>query len=248
MKILGVIPARYRSTRFPGKPLADIHGRPMVARVYDQAILVDAFAQVLVATDDTRIESACKELGIPTLLTRADHNTGTDRLAEVAQRVPADLYVNIQGDEPMLEPSTIIAAIEPFLGAEVPEFDVTNLMTPIRRMSDLMDSTVPKVVVNDQGDAIYLSRLPIPYPKDDHDITYYKQVCVYGFRPHALAHFAELPQGPSERAEGIELLRFIEHGIKVRMILVEQDTVAVDTPSDLEMVRKLLVDQSRQKV
>ena len=248
MKIIGVIPARYRSTRFPGKPLADIHGRPMVARVYDQAVQVDAFAQVLVATDDTRIESVCRKLCIPTMMTRTDHKTGTDRLAEVAQRVSADLHVNIQGDEPMLEPSTIFAAIEPFLGTASHEFEATNLMTPVRRLSDLMDSTVPKVVVNDQSDAIYLSRLPIPYPKDNHDITYYKQVCVYGFRPQALARFAELPQGPSERAEGIELLRFIEHGIRVRMIVVEKDTVAVDTPSDLEMVRQLLADRLGQKV
>ena len=240
MNIVGVIPARYRSSRFPGKPLADIHGRPMVARVYDRAVQVDAFNEVLVATDDRRIEAVCKELGIPIIMTRDDHKTGTDRLSEVAQRVSADLYVNIQGDEPMIAPGTILSAIAPFLPDEESGFEVTNLMTPIRRLSDLTDNTVPKVVVNDEGDAVYLSRLPIPYPKDNHDITYYKQVCVYGFRPRALASFAELPQGPSERAEGIELLRFIEHGITVRMVEVPQDTVAVDTPVDLERVRKLL--------
>lgn len=247
MRIVGVIPARYGSSRFPGKALADIHGRPMVARVYDQAIRVEGFDRVLVATDDVRIKSACDEFGIPTMMTRPEHRTGTDRLAEVAKRVGADLYVNIQGDEPMVEPDVIAAAIWPFLESGPAPFDVTNLMTQIRRMSDLMNSTVPKVVVNGQGDAVYLSRLPVPYPKDYLNVTYYKQVCVYAFRPDALARFAELPQGPAERAEGIELLRFIEHGIKVRMVEVAKDTVAVDTPTDLEVVRQLVAAALGQK-
>ena len=239
MKIVGVIPARYKSSRFPGKPLADIHGRPMVARVYDRARSVADFDQVLVATDDTQIESACAALGIPTVITSDRHPTGTDRLAEVATRVPADLYVNIQGDEPMVRPSSISAAIAPFLESRALDYEVTNLMTPIRRSPDIIDSTVPKVVVNDEGYAVYLSRSPIPYPKDNHQYVYQRQVCVYGFTPSALAAFARLKPGPSERAEGIELLRFIEHGIPVKFIEVDDDSVAVDTPSDLDTVRRM---------
>jgi len=240
MRILGVIPARYRSSRFPGKPLVDIDGRPMIARVYDRAVQAPELDRVVVATDDARIEAACSALDIPVIMTRDDHRTGTDRVAEVAEREAADLYVNIQGDEPLIDPNSISAATAPFLEDEARAFEVTNLMTPVRRMSDLSDNTVPKVVVNGRGDAVYLSRLPIPYPKDNRDYDYYKQVCVYTFTPEALRRFTELSSGPSERAEGIEVLRFIEHGITVRMVMVEDDTVAVDTPGDVELVLQRL--------
>lgn len=243
MKIVGIIPARYKSSRFPGKPLADIHGKPMVARVHERAKSVTEFQEVYVATDDEQIEAACSDLGIATVMTRPDHPTGTDRLAEVATRVPADLYVNIQGDEPMVRPSSIVAAIAPFLESKKLDYEVTNLMTPIVRSPDIIDSTVPKVVVNDDGYAVYLSRSPIPYPKDNHGYVYRRQVCVYGFTPSALAAFATLKPGPSERAEGIELLRFIEHGIPVKFIEVDDDSVAVDTPSDLETVRRMWTEQ-----
>ena len=240
MDIIGVIPARAKSSRFPGKPLADIWGRPMVARVYDQVAKVSAFREVVIATEDEAIKDKCSELEIPCVMTRDDHKTGTDRVAEVAKMIDADIYVNIQGDEPLLEPDTIELAAQPFMEG-VSNFEVTNLMTPIQKMSDLMDSTVPKVVVNDNSDAVFLSRLPIPYPKGGQDqMIYYKQVCVYGFTPSALEQFSRLSQGPSESAEGIELLRFIEHDIKVRMLITDQDTVAVDTPNDLETVRELL--------
>jgi 3-deoxy-manno-octulosonate cytidylyltransferase (CMP-KDO synthetase) len=172
-------------------------------------------------------------------MTEPHHATGTDRIAEVATRVPADLYVNIQGDEPMVRPASISAAIVPFLESRALDYEVTNLMAPIRRAPDIIDSTVPKVVVNDDGYAVYLSRSPIPYPKDSHGYSYYRQVCVYGFTPAALAAFAKLKPGPSERAEGIELLRFIEHGIRVKFFEVDDDSVAVDTPSDLETVRRM---------
>jgi 3-deoxy-manno-octulosonate cytidylyltransferase (CMP-KDO synthetase) len=221
----------------------DIHGKPMVVRVHERAARVAELTRVVVATDDERIAAACAEHGVETVMTRGDHATGTDRLAEVAEKVPADLYVNIQGDEPTLEPATIRAAVEPFLAAASPGFEVTNLMCRVRNQTDLMDSTVPKVVVDKAGDAVYLSRLPIPYPKDSRDITYYKQVCVYAFTPKALAEFARLEQGPLEEAEGIELLRYLEAGIKVRFAEVAQDTVAVDTPADLEVVRRLLAPE-----
>jgi 3-deoxy-manno-octulosonate cytidylyltransferase (CMP-KDO synthetase) len=132
----------------------------------------------------------------------------------------------------------IRCAIDPFLEEE--SLTVTNLMTEIKRHSDLIDSTVPKVVVNSKNEAIYLSRLPIPYPKDTSGLRYYKQVCVYGFKPKALESFCRLSKGPAERAEDIELLRFIENGITVRMVETEKDTVAVDTPSDLKTVRELI--------
>jgi len=238
MKIIGVIPARYASSRFPGKPLATIHGKPMIWWVYKQASKVKDFQAVYVATDDERISSECRVHKMDFVMTADTHATGTDRVGEVAEQMEADLYVNIQGDEPLISPETIISAIEPF--HEEREIEVTNLMTEVKRHSDLIDTTVPKVVVNSKNEAVYLSRLPVPYPKGSEGLSYYKQVCVYGFTPKALESFCGNSKGPAERAEDIELLRFIESGISVQMVEVAQDTVAVDTPSDLELVRKLL--------
>lgn len=238
MKIIGVIPARYKSSRFPGKPLADICGKPLIWWVYQNAIKVSEFKEVYVATDDERIKSECNKLSLHVIMTAEKHPTGSDRISEVAQKIHADLYVNIQGDEPLVQPDMIKRAITPFYNNK--NIEVTNLMTEIRDMADLSDSTVPKVVVNSKNEAVFLSRLPIPYPKSRTNIRYYKQVCVYAFTPGALEKFAKLERGPAERAEDIELLRFIENRILVQMVEVEQDTIAVDTPSDLEMVRKII--------
>lgn len=241
MKILGIIPARYKSSRFPGKPLADICGKPMIWWVYQQAVKVSDFTTVYVATDDDRIKSACEALDIPIILTSEKHQTGTDRVGEVAEKIEADLYVNIQGDEPLLDPETIRSAILPFYKDK--NLYVTNLMTEIKRMSDLIDSTVPKVVYNEKKEAIFLSRLPIPYPKNPESLKYYKQVCVYGFIPEALKLFCNAPRGIIEVTEDIELLRFIENKVKVQMVEVEKDTIAVDTTSDLELVRRIVSDK-----
>lgn len=239
MKALCVIPARYKSSRFPGKPLAEIHGKPMIWWVHRQARKVTEFDTVVVATDDELIKRTCEDYGIDVIMTSDTHPTGTDRVGEVAAKIPADLYFNVQGDEPLIHPDTIQKAIYPFTAD--PTISVTNLMTEIKRQTDLVDSTVPKVVVNTAGDAVYLSRLPVPFPKDPTGLRYFKQVCVYGFTPESLRAFCANPvKGPSERAEDIELLRFIELGLKVRMIEVGQDTVAVDTPSDLRLVRELI--------
>lgn len=246
MKIIGIIPARYASSRFPGKPLADIGGKPMIWWVYQSASRVKDLQEVFVATDDERIYSECKRFGMKVIMTSDTHPTGTDRVGEVAQKIQADLYVNVQGDEPLIAPETICSAIEPFYKDN--NIVVTNLMTEVKRQTDLINSTVPKVVVNANSEAVYLSRLPVPYPKNTDGLKYYKQVCVYGFTPMALETFCRLSKGPSERAEDIELLRFIENGIRVKMIEVEQDTVAVDTPSDLKIVRKLIFDRDKENI
>jgi 3-deoxy-manno-octulosonate cytidylyltransferase (CMP-KDO synthetase) len=238
MKIIGVIPARYRSSRFPGKPLADIHGKPMVWWVYSQAVKVNEFDEVYVATDDKRIENKCIELDINVIFTSEDHPTGTDRVGEVARKIDADLYVNIQGDEPLILPETIEKAIEPFNSNK--NISVTNLMTKIRKHEELLDITVPKVVVNANNEAIFLSRLPIPYPKGKFDVTFYKQVCVYGFTPESLEFYYNSERGAIEQIEDIELLRFIEGGLKVKILEVDQDTIGVDNEKDLSVVRKII--------
>lgn len=234
MKIIGVIPARYKSSRFPGKPLADICGKPMIYWVYNQAIKVDDFDSVYVATDDKRIEQVCKENKINVIMTSENHPTGTDRIGEVARKIDADLYVNIQGDEPLIEPETIKKAIEPFY--EDKDLEITNLMTKIKNPVDAYNSTIPKVITNKDNIGIYLTRSMSPYPKGSIDFDYYKQVCVYGFKPSALEFFCNNERGKIEKIEDIEILRFIEAGYKVKYIEVESDTVAVDTQKDLERV------------
>ena len=242
MKIIGVIPARYQSSRFPGKPLADICGKPMIWWVYQQCKKVDDFTAVYVATDDDTIFDACKKHNIDVIMTDKSHKTGTDRVGEVAERVSADLIVNIQGDEPLLEPATIKAAIEPFY--KDPKLEISNLMAKIENPVDAINPTVPKVIANKEGIGIYLTRAMAPYPKGVLDYAYYKQVCVYGFKPAALKFYCEYGKkygkAKIEAIEDIEILRFIENGYKVQYVEVASETVAVDTPNDLERVRGIV--------
>lgn len=245
MKIIGVIPARYESSRFPGKPLADICGKPMIWWVYQQAKKVEALDRIIVATENRRIVDACMSLGMDVMLTSDRHPTGTDRVGEVARKIAADLYVNIQGDEPLLEPGTIKAAIEPFY--ENADLQVCNLMTRIKDSVDAVNCTVPKVITNREGIGIYLTRATAPYPKGSINFSYYKQVCVYGFKPKALQFYCDygMHYGKArvEEIEDIEILRFIENGYKVQYIEVDSDTIAVDTPKDLEKVRAALANR-----
>lgn len=249
MKIIGVIPARYQSSRFPGKPLADICGKPMIWWVYQQCKKVEDFDSVYVATDDEKIYTVCSDLDIPAIMTSSAHKTGTDRIGEVAEKIPADLYVNIQGDEPLLEPETIRAAILPFY--EDADLQISNLMTRIKDPVDAVNFTVPKVITNKEGIGIYLTRATAPYPKGKIDYSYYKQVCVYGFTPQALRFYCDygkrFGKAKIEAIEDIEILRFIENGYKVQYIEVDSDTVAVDTPSDLERVREIVRRQTNTK-
>ena len=245
MKIIGVIPARYKSSRFPGKPLQDICGKPMIWWVYKQCKKVEDFDAVYVATDDDRIYKTCQDLDIEVIMTSENHKTGTDRIGEVARKIPADLIVNIQGDEPLLEPDTIKAAIKPFYTN--PNLEISNLMTKIVNPVDVVNFTVPKVITNENGIGIYLTRATAPYPKGSLDYAYYKQVCVYGFKPEALQFYCDygIKHGKAkiEAIEDIEILRFIENGYKVQYIEVDSETVAVDTPNDLEIVRCILKEK-----
>ena len=243
MKIVGVIPARYESSRFPGKPLADICGKPMIWWVYQQVKKVKELSEVYVATDDERIMEVCKRFDINAIMTSTKHKTGTDRIGEVAEKIRADLYLNIQGDEPMLEPETILKAIYPFFNDS--KLQVSNLMTKIKDPIDFINYTVPKVITNKDNIGIYLTRSAAPYPKGSLDYSCYKQVCVYGFKPEALQFFCNSPRGKVEQIEDIEILRFIEAGIKVKYVEVDSETVAVDTQKDLEKVRQIISSRLR---
>lgn len=240
MKIIAVIPARYESSRFQGKPLADICGKTMIQRVYEHAKMVSEFGAVYVATDDKRIYDSCSERNIEVVMTSTNHRTGTDRIGEVAEKIPADLYVNIQGDEPLMEPEVMRQAILPFIENPDTDIQVTNLMTEIHDPVDLVNFTVPKVIAAKDGRGVFLTRSAAPFPKGNIDAKYYKQVCIYGFTPKALKFYCDYGKkygkAKIEAIEDIEILRFIENGYRVQYIEVDSETIAVDTPNDLKRV------------
>ena len=246
MGVTVVIPARYASTRFPGKPLADLCGKPMIQWVYERAALCDAVDQVLVATDDGRIAAAVKAFGGRVVMTRADHATGTDRLAEVAESLEEELIVNVQGDEPLIDPAMIQAAVAPLLAdCTIP---MGTLQTPLRSLQEYRNPNVVKVVTDRAGFALYFSRAPIPFPRDFADqldmrwpeLAAARHVGLYVYRRDFLLAYPRLPETPLERLECLEQLRALEHGFRIRVATTELVGQGVDTPQDLEDVRALL--------
>jgi 3-deoxy-manno-octulosonate cytidylyltransferase (CMP-KDO synthetase) len=231
-----VIPVRYASTRLPGKALADIAGRSMIEHVYRRARRAASVASVLIATDDARIAAAADRFGAPVRMTRASHQSGTDRLAEVAADLDCDLVVNVQGDEPLLAPEMIDEALVPFRG------DAAVVMSTLRRRiedpQELLDPNVVKVVVDRSGDALYFSRAPIPAPRAA-PAAAFKHIGLYVYRREFLLTLAGLPPTPLEQAESLEQLRALEHGYRIRTVETQWDSIGVDTPEDLERVRRL---------
>ena len=236
MKIIGVIPSRYESSRFPGKPLAEICGKPMIYWVYRQAVKVKEFDDVIVATDDERIADVCRQYEMNVLMTSKEHPTGTDRLGEVAKLIEADFYVNIQGDEPLIEPETIKKVVD--YKMERPETEVINTITPIREEFEITSNTCVKVVTNSEDDGIYLSRSPIPYPKKGQEITYYKHLGLYGLSRKALLFYASEKRTKLEQIEDIEMLRFVENHINIKFVTVDSATIAVDRAEDIARVEE----------
>ena len=238
MKIIGVIPARYQSSRFPGKPLVMINGKPMVWWVYHQAMKVPAFAAVYVATDSEQIYNTCVENGMNVLMTSDKHQTGTDRLGEVAEKMEADFYVNIQGDEPLIEPETIQKLVN--YKRNHPEVEVINTMTHLHDDEDVTTNTIVKVVASDNGDLIYLSRSPIPYPKRGQAVNYYKHLGLYGISRKALLFFSQAERTRNEKIEDIEMLRFLESGYRIKIVKVKSRTIGVDCPEDIVKVENAM--------
>ena len=241
MRTLCVIPARYASTRLPGKPLADICGKPMICRVLERASRAQKPEKVIVATDDERIYDAVRAEGGEAILTRADHPTGTDRLAEVAEAYPeVDLIVNVQGDEPLIEPSVIDDLIVPF------EMDETLPMATVMvRMDDAAEQLNPnnvKVIVDKLGYALYFSRSLVPYPRAAAGPVY-KHIGIYAYRRDFLLRYARLEPTPLERAESLEQLRALENGYGIRVLETDCRFVGVDTPEDLALVNKIYREQ-----
>jgi 3-deoxy-manno-octulosonate cytidylyltransferase (CMP-KDO synthetase) len=245
MKIIGVIPARYGATRFPGKALADICGKPMIQHVYERTIQVSCFDQVIVATDDVRIQQAVTVFGGNARMTSTQHTTGTDRLAEVAQSLDADIVVNIQGDEPLIHPVMIEQAIQPLL--DDPDVAIGTLKHVIESPEELLNPNVTKVVTDQSDRAIYFSRSPIPYLKGKnireegfHEFTFYRHIGLYAYRREFLLTFTGLAHTPLESVEGLEQLRALEHGYIIKVIETPYESIGVDVPEDVEKIVKLM--------
>lgn len=233
-----VIPSRYASSRLPGKPLADIAGKPMVQHVHERASEVTSAQLVVVATDDERVANAVRAFGGTVIMTSPSHPSGTDRLGEVMQSVHADIYVNLQGDEPLVRPADIDLLIQGMLAD--PSVHVGTLCHDIDAHEALDPNTV-KAVLADNGDALYFSRAPIPYPRDEDESAYYlKHVGVYAYRREVVSQYGALPQPMMERAEKLEQLRLLAAGMRIRAFRVEPTGPGVDTPECLERVRALI--------
>ena len=240
MKVFGIIPARYSSTRLPAKILADIEGQTMIQRVYERARRSPSLDRLVVATDDDRIFDRVRSFGGEALKTSPAHPSGTDRVAEAAQVLgagEADVIVNIQGDQPLFEPGMIDEVVGPF--REDRGLKMGALVHPIRTPEELANSSVVKVVCDRKGFALYFSRSPMPYVISN-SLTprYYKHIGPYAYRMEFLLQFTRLERGELERSESLEQLRALEHGYKIRVVETRFDSQEVDTPEDLEKVRK----------
>lgn len=241
MRIIGVIPARYESTRFPGKPLVDICGKPMLWWVYNCVKNIDVFSDVFCAIDDERIQKVCDDLNMKYVMTRNNHPDHISRIQEVSDKVDADYYICINGDEPLITKECILPVVPSDL-CSVPYFGgaMRNLTDP----AEVIDPANIKLVISNTGKCIYMSRIPVPYPKGTLNVIYKKYVGVECFNKKALDFFVNTTMGTVEKAEDIDHLRFLENDINLKFSLVNSDSISVDTPKDLDFVR----DKMKEKL
>jgi 3-deoxy-manno-octulosonate cytidylyltransferase (CMP-KDO synthetase) len=245
LKVIGVIPSRFASKRLSAKPLVDLLGKTMVQRVYEQVKKARLLDRVVVATDDARIEKCVRAFGGEVILTSPDIQSGSDRVAVVASQVDGDIFVNIQGDEPLIAPEMIDQAVQILL--EDTSISVGTLIKQIDTIDDLMNSNVVKVVLNHQMRAIYFSRAPIPYIRDEANKarwlemhTFYKHIGLYTYRREFLMQYSKLPTSCLEKAEKLEQLRILEAGHIIKAGVTEFDSIPIDTKEDVERVRTIL--------
>ncbi len=238
MKAICVIPARYSSTRLPGKPLKDICGKPMICRVYERASRAKSVAEVIVATDDERILQAVEKNSGRAIMTRADHKTGTDRLAEVAEKFPdVEVIVNVQGDEPLIEPSLIDELVAEFVADK--NLQMATVATELTDADEMNNPNNVKVVLDNNNDALYFSRSLIPYPRNAGKSKVFKHIGIYTYRRNFLLTYAKMEPTPLEQAESLEQLRALENGFKIRVIKSSCRFVGVDTAEDLQLVNEI---------
>ena len=238
MNIIGIIPSRYNSTRFPGKPLVDIGGKSMIQRVYKQAQKVRSFSKIIVATDDVRIEEHVKSFGGDVIMTSAEHQSGTDRCGEVVRKLKEnyDIVVNIQGDEPFIQPEQLEKLITTF---DDENTQIATLTIKLKNSEDIFNPNIVKVVFSVSGSALYFSRNPIPFNRNAerenwvNTTSYYKHLGIYAFRSDILRKINTLQQSTLEKAESLEQLRWLENDFKIKLVETDIDTIGVDTPEDL---------------
>lgn len=244
-KVIGIIPARYDSTRFPGKPLVSIMGKPLIQRTWENAKKCTAFDDLIIATDDARIKDVAEAFGAKVVMTSPDHHTGTDRLAEVAKDIPAHIVVNIQGDEPCLETKVMESVVEAL------QSDAGSVMStaaiPITSEEMARNPSVVKCVLDKSGHALYFSRGLIPHTRDQKyhkEIQYYHHLGIYGFRKEFLLHYNKLEKTPLQMIEDLEQLKVLEHGYRIKVAIVNSKSIGVDTPEDIKKVEELLCNEN----
>jgi 3-deoxy-manno-octulosonate cytidylyltransferase (CMP-KDO synthetase) len=250
-KVIAVIPSRWASSRFPGKPLALIKGKPMVQWVFEQACKAETVSEVIVATDDTRILEVVNDFGGTAIMTSTKHETGTDRIAEVVRERECDIVVNVQGDEPLIPPENIDRIVRPLM--EDTSASIATLRILIKTRQDLMNRNITKVVVDSSNSALYFSKAPIPWNRDEwsDDLTknssfdplqpfWYKHIGLYAYRKKFLMEFGDLPESGLEKMEKLEQLRILENGFQIKVVETDQDSIGVDCKADLELIEKHL--------
>lgn len=244
MKIIGVIPARYGSTRFQGKPLADIFGKPMIWWVYQNALKIKSLDEVYVATEDTKIINECDKYNIKSILTSDKHLSGTDRVGEISKKIDADIYLVLMGDEPLINPNDVDKLLEFMVKDDSVEAGL--LTTPFTNPVDAVNTTTIKLAINDFNDLIFMSRSPIPFPKESLDYKFYKNVGAYAFTKETLKFFINTKPSNLELAEGLELLRLLENRKKVKVVKTDNFSISVDTYKDLERVKNIISSQIKK--
>jgi len=241
LKAAAVIPARYGSTRFPGKALAEIDGVPMIVRVVEQVKKTKEIDRVITATDDLRIKKAVEAAGGEAVITSSEHRSGTDRIAEAAENLTADLIVNVQGDEPLIKSEMIASALAPFLKEE--DLQMSTLKIKMNR-NEAENPDIVKVICDKNDNALYFSRSPIPYPRDE-EVDYFQHVGLYVYRRDFLLKYSKMEASPLEKAESLEQLRALENGYRIKVIEIEGKLIGVDRKEDIKKVEAVLRDRAK---
>ena len=235
-----MIPARYAASRFPGKLMQDLHGKTVIRRTYEAAVSTGLFEQVYVVTDSDIIFSEINAFGGNVLMSKKEHECGSDRIAEAVEDMEVDIVVNVQGDEPMIDAESLRKVLEVFRGKDAEKIDLASLKTPLHQQKDIDNPNNVKVITNKDGFALYFSRSPIPYPREKNSgVTYFKHIGIYAFRKAALMDFYKLPMLELEATEKIECIRYLEYGHNIKMVETTALGVGIDTREDLEEARKM---------
>ena len=245
-QIIGIIPARWASSRFPGKPLFQLCGKPLLQHVFERAQQCLKLSRIVIATDDERISEAAQNFGAEIVMTSSEHPTGTDRIAEAAAQYPsASHFINIQGDEPLIEPNLIDQLAELLSGNA--SIDLITAASPLQDAAQLTDPNIVKVVLNSDNDALYFSRAAIPYPRVSDAVRPLRHIGLYGYRSNFLQNFVTWPPAPLEIAESLEQLRALHHQARIRVVLTDHEAIGLDTPEQVPLLEKLLEQQKNNQ-